>query len=173
VYITMPAIVLRNAAQASVAFSLAVVTPGIRPYARCQLSRGKSPSVRPLRFRAAKCGVSGFAPAKCEASDFAQSAKCGASDFAPVISHLRDAKRTFRISHFACAKSDISHFAARNRTLRISHVRNRTLRISRRETGHSGMTKYQTEHGARHSPRVSGAGSVQDPFPYVYNIFRR
>eukprot|EP01043_Picozoa_sp_COSAG02_P008662 COSAG02_NODE_281_length_25776_cov_37.797998_20_plen_62_part_00 len=27
----------------------------------------------------------------------------------------------------------------------------------RRETGHSGMTKYQIEDGARHSPRVSGA----------------
>eukprot|EP01043_Picozoa_sp_COSAG02_P011247 COSAG02_NODE_411_length_22864_cov_6.757523_8_plen_130_part_00 len=31
---------------------------------------------------------------------------------------------------------------------------------SRRETGHSGMTKYQIEDGARHSLRVSGAGSV-------------
>ena len=29
--------------------------------------------------------------------------------------------------------------------------------ISRRETGHSGMTKYQIEDGARHSLRVSGA----------------
>eukprot|EP01043_Picozoa_sp_COSAG02_P022957 COSAG02_NODE_1210_length_13856_cov_12.266182_11_plen_229_part_00 len=62
--------------------------------------------------------------------------------------------RMFRISrreigHFAFrgAKSDISHFAARNRT----------LYISRRETGHSGMTKYQIEYGARHSQRVSGA----------------
>ena len=59
----------------------------------------------------------------------------------------------FRISHFghfAFRISDISHFATRNRT----------LRISRRETGHSGMTKYQTEDGARHSQRVSGAESV-------------
>jgi hypothetical protein len=47
------------------------------------------------------------------------------------------------IGHFAFrdAKPDISHFAARNRT----------LYISRRETGHSGMTKYQIEDGARHS----------------------
>ena len=38
----------------------------------------------------------------------------------------------------------------RNRTLRISHLRNRTIRVSR-------LTKYQIEHGARHSQRVSGA----------------
>eukprot|EP01043_Picozoa_sp_COSAG02_P014741 COSAG02_NODE_613_length_19522_cov_13.355249_4_plen_191_part_00 len=62
--------------------------------------------------------------------------------------------RMFRISH-------VSHFAARNRTFRISrreigHFAFRGAK-SRRETGHSGMTKYQMEDGARHSPRVSGA----------------
>ncbi len=33
----------------------------------------------------------------------------------------------------------------------------RAPHISRRETGHSGRTKYQMEDGARHSLRVSGA----------------
>eukprot|EP01043_Picozoa_sp_COSAG02_P036823 COSAG02_NODE_2725_length_8156_cov_3.067271_5_plen_228_part_00 len=39
-------------------------------------------------------------------------------------------------------------------------------RISRRETGHSGMTKYQIEDGARHSLRVSGAGGAAPPAGY-------
>ena len=64
------------------------------------------------------------------------------------------------VAYFACAKSDTSHFAFRGAKSDISHfaARNRTLHISRRETGHSEMTKYQIEDGARHSRRVSGAG---------------
>eukprot|EP01043_Picozoa_sp_COSAG02_P115751 COSAG02_NODE_52127_length_309_cov_2.461905_1_plen_63_part_10 len=60
------------------------------------------------------------------------------------------------IGHFAFRISDISHFAFRDAKPDISHsaTRNRTLYISRRETGHSGMTKYQIEDGARHSLRV-------------------
>ena len=67
-------------------------------------------------------------------------------------------------SHFACfafrmfriSRREIGHFAFRGAKSDISHfvARNRTLYISRRETGHSGMTKYQIEDGARHSPRV-------------------
>ncbi len=50
---------------------------------------------------------------------------------------------------------EIGHFAFR--------ARNRTLCISRRETGHSGMTKYQIEDGARPSPRVSRAEPATAP----------
>ena len=67
------------------------------------------------------------------------------------------------IRRFAFRISDISHFGHfAFRTFRISHfaTRNRTLYISRRETGHSGMTKYQIEDGARHSLRVSGAAHL-------------
>eukprot|EP01043_Picozoa_sp_COSAG02_P041154 COSAG02_NODE_3389_length_6827_cov_2.578627_5_plen_123_part_00 len=39
--------------------------------------------------------------------------------------------------------------------------------IAHRETGHSGMTKYQIESGARHSRRVSGAVTVVGETPGI------
>ena len=72
--------------------------------------------------------------------------------------------RTFRISHVRNRTLGITH--VRNRTLRISHVRNRKLRISHvryRTLRISRLTKFQIEHGARHSLRVFKTNSQSLP----------